>query len=203
MPNLLVAAAYDRLADRWLDEHFDQSNGVAQHLRALAFLSGAEGGKALNVGCGCNTRFNALVRSRGLCMEGIDVSARMVTLARQRDPAMAVVHADVCDWPLPCSYHFITAWDSIWHVGLSRHRELMRKLLHALAPGGVLIFSAGGLSAPDEHRSAAMGPELPYSTLGIPELLRVVLEAGCVVRHLEFEQAQDKHVFLIVQRERK
>ena len=64
MSNLLVAAAYDQLADRWLDEHFDPSNGVAQHLRALAFLSGAEGGKALNVGCGCNTRFNALVRSQ-------------------------------------------------------------------------------------------------------------------------------------------
>ncbi len=76
----------------------------------------------------------------------------------------------------------------------------MLKLFHMLDLGGVMIFSAGSLHSPAEHRNNAMGPELYYSTLGIPELLRITSEANCVCKHLEFENQNDKHVYMIVQR---
>jgi hypothetical protein len=76
----------------------------------------------------------------------------------------------------------------------------MRKLMGALEPGGVFIFSAGGTDRPDEHVDATMGPEVYYSTLGIPALLAVVDEAGCVCRHLEFDQYPEKHLVVIAQR---
>ena len=197
-----IAAAYDQLAERWLDEdeHFDRSNGVRQHERALAFLDRTPDAWALNVGCGCNTRFNGAMRAHGLRIEGVDVSARMVALARRADPKVVLHHADVCSWPLPRSYRFITAWDSIWHVGLDRQRPLMHKLMGALAPGGVFIFSTGGLDEAAEHVDDAMGVPVRYSTLGIPGLLEVVREAGCVCRHLEFDQHPLKHLFMVVQR---
>jgi hypothetical protein len=76
----------------------------------------------------------------------------------------------------------------------------MLKLMHALEAGGVFIFTAGGLDAEDTHVDAAMGPEVCYSTLGIPGLLDVIREAGCVCRHLEFDQYPEKHLFIVVQR---
>jgi len=77
---------------------------------------------------------------------------------------------------------------------------VMLRLMAALAPGGVFIFSAGGLDAAGEHVDDAMGPALRYATLGIPGLLKVIEEAGCDVRHLEFDQLPERHLAIIVQR---
>lgn len=195
-----TAAAYDLLAERWADAVFDPLNGIPQHERALAFLGKGAGGWALNAGCGGNTRLNPLMRAHGLRIEGVDVSRRMLSLARAADPDLALHHADICDWQPPRSYRFISAWDSIWHVRLDRQRPLMLKLMGMLEAGGVLIFTAGGLDTPDEHDDASMGPQLHYSTLGIPGLLALIAQAGCVCRHLEFDQYPEKHVYLVVQR---
>ena len=200
MDHSAIASAYDALAERWLDERFVPTDGVRQHRHALAFLEGGSGGWALNVGCGCNTRFNALLRERGLQIEGIDISGRMIALARAADPDVLLHHADVCRWQPPRSYRFITAWDSIWHVRLEEQRPLMLKLMGALEPGGVLVFSAGGLDAASEHVDSAMGPAVYYSTLGIPGLLEVIKDAGCICRHLEFDQHPQKHLYVVAQR---
>jgi predicted TPR repeat methyltransferase len=196
----LVAASYDQIADRWLDDQFSRENGVAQHARALAFLSASGAGVALNVGCGCNTRFNKPMRERGLSLEGLDLSLRMVELARASDPHLTVHHADVCEWTPTRTYRFITAWDSLWHVPLQSHRMVMLKLMSTLVPGGVFIFSAGGTDRPGEHTDSYMGPELYYSTLGIPGVLEAVQDARCVCRHLEFDQYPGPHVYVIAQK---
>jgi predicted TPR repeat methyltransferase len=200
MDHAAIGAAYDSIADRWLDERFDQANGIRLHEQALRFLQGGAEGWALNVGCGCNTRFNALMREHGMQLEGIDISGRMVALARAADPGVLLHHADVCAWRPRRAYRFISAWDSIWHVALEEQRPLMLKLMQALEAGGVFIFTAGGLDAEDTHVDSTMGPEVYYSTLGIPGLLDVIRDAGCVCRHLEFDQYPEKHLCVVVQR---
>ncbi len=195
----MIGAAYDILAERWLDAVFDPESGLALHRRALSFLD-AGAGWFLNVGCGCSTRFNSLMREHGLQIEGVDVSRRMIELAAQADPGVLLHHADIRDWPVARPYRFISAWDSIWHVPLAGQRELMLKLMAALAPGGVFIFSAGGLDEASEHVDDAMGPEVAYATLGIPGLFDVIEEAGCLVRHLEFDQLPEQHLAIVVQR---
>lgn len=200
MDHAAVASAYDALAERWLDGQFDQSIGLRQHRQALGLLADGAGGWALHAGCGCNTRFNALLRDRGLRIEGIDISARMIALAREADPGVLLHQADLCDWKPKRSYRFISAWDSLWHVGLHEQRPLMLKLMGALAPGGVFLFTAGGLDAEDAHVDATMGPALPYSTLGIPGLRKVIEDGGCVCRQLDFDQSRHKHLCVIVQR---
>ena len=50
-----VASSYDQLAERWAGPSFNRSNGIAQHIRALQFVTGK--GKALDVGCGSSGRF--------------------------------------------------------------------------------------------------------------------------------------------------
>lgn len=201
MQHSFIASAYDTLASNWLDSEFNDSNGIDQHKRALRFLAGGSGGGwALNVGCGCNTRFNRLFRERELNIEGVDISERMVALARGADPTVQLHHADICSWQAGRTYCFITAWDSIWHVQLNQQRALMLKLMNLLDPGGVLAFSAGGLNRPHEHTDSTMGPSVYYSTLGIPGLVEVIQEAGCALRHLEFDQWPHQHLVVIAQR---
>lgn len=195
-----IALAYDSLAENWLDGRFGSQDGMRQHRSALAFLGGRTGGWALNVGCGCSTRFNGLLRDHGLAVEGIDVSARMIELARAADASVVLHQADICTWLPPRAYRFISAWDSIWHVPLQDQRPLMLKLMGMLETDGVLTFSAGGLDEPSEHVDATMGPPVYYSTLGIPGLLQVTQDAGCICRHLEFDQHPQSHLFVVVQR---
>ena len=157
-------------------------------------------GGRLMVGCGCNTRFNPLLKARGLDIEGVDISERMVALARAADASVVVHHADICLWEPTRQYRFISAWDSIWHVPLESQRQLMAKLMSALEPGGVFLFTAGGLDAPSEHWDAHMGPSVYYATLGIPGLLDTVDKAGCVPRHFEFDQYPETHLCVIAQK---
>jgi len=192
-----VGQSYDSIAHRWQSPPRPLT-GLEQHDRALKFVKAR--GDALDVGCGCNGRFVDLLTTQGFTVEGVDVSARMIELARQRDPGIQFHHADICDWPLRRKYDFITGWDSIWHVPLDAQERVLTKLCRGLNPGGVLIFTIGGVDQPGEVRDAHMGVPMYTATLGIPNTLEVLTRSGCVCRHLEYDQYPELHVFIIAQR---
>lgn len=194
-----IARSYDQLADHWHSDAFPRSNGIGAHERAIAFVQRRV--RALDVGCGSSGRIIDLLAGHGFAVEGLDVSPRMIELARQRNPEITFHHADICAWDLPAAhYDFISAWDSIWHLPLDAQEPVLRKLCRALTPGGVCIFTTGGLDASSEKVDATMGPPMYYSVLGIPDTLRVLAESGCVCRHLEYDQHPELHVYVIAQR---
>ena len=193
-----IARGYDQLADHWYGDAFDRQDGIDQHRRALAFCAGK--GAALDVGCGSSGRIIDLLQAEGFRVDGVDLSPRMIELARRRHPDCSFYLADICRWTLPRRYDLISAWDSIWHVPLDVHEAVLRKLLGGLQPGGVCIFSMGGLDEAAEKTDSAMGPPMYYSTLGIANTLRLIDEAGCRCRHLEYDQHPELHVYVIAQR---
>jgi 2-polyprenyl-3-methyl-5-hydroxy-6-metoxy-1,4-benzoquinol methylase len=192
-----IADSYDSIAHQWLEPHL-ATNGIRQHEHALRFRPGR--GLALDVGSGCNGRFIRLLAAHGYEVEGLDISAKMISLAREQNPNVTFHQADVCQWRPAKQYEFITAWDSIWHVPLDRSESVLRTLCAALAPGGVFIWTTGGLDGPEEKLDCTMGPPLYYSVLGLPKTLQTISEAGCVCRHLEYDQLPEKHVFLVAQK---
>lgn len=108
MDPLEVAASYDRIADRWASPRFDRSNGIRPHERALVWATRT--GAALDVGCGSSGRLIDLLSARGFRVEGVDLSAEMLRLARVRHPQVPFFHADICSWSLPRPYDFISGW---------------------------------------------------------------------------------------------
>jgi len=193
-----IAKSYDQIADVWNSEEFPRTNGVQQHERAIAFLQQKQ--YALDIGCGCSGRIIDLLESYGFSVEGIDISNRMIELAELRHPDVTFHHGDICSWPFPRKYDFISAWDSIWHLPLQQHALVLKRILQALTPGGICIFTAGGLDAPTEKIDSAMGPQMYYSVLGIPNMLEVLSEAGCICRHLEYDQYPEQHLYVIAQK---
>lgn len=77
---------------------------------------------------------------------------------------------------------------------------MLGKLCAALAPGGVLIFTTGGVEGPDERHDPCMGQPMYHAAPGIPEVLRVLSGGGCACRHLEYDQYPAEHVYLIAQK---
>lgn len=193
-----IGRSYDEIAHRWRNEPHIQLSGLPQFEHALRFIRAR--GRALDVGCGCSGRFIDRLLAAGFSCEGVDVSARMIALARERHPEITFHLADIAEWPVPHRYDFLIAWDSIWHLPLAGQEPLMRKLCAALEPGGVLLFTAGGLDGPGEKSDSCMGPPVHYSTPGIPRLLALLDECGCGCRHLEFDQYPELHLCVIAQK---
>lgn len=190
--------AYDSITHLWQSEKFDRHNGIDAHKRALSFVENS--GNALDIGCGCTGRILDLLLERGLSPEGIDVSQRMIELAQQRHPQIPFHHHDICTWSFNKGYDFISAWDSIWHLPLEQQEPVLTKIVKALNPDGVFIFSFGGTDEKGEHRDNFMGPEVSYSTLGTNGFLSFLRKLGCVCKHLEFDQHPSSHAYIIVQK---
>lgn len=198
MKPIEVGESYDTLADHWNGDQFPRHNGIEQHERAIAFVE--RRGAAIDIGCGSSGRILDLLLHSGFEPEGLDISQRMIELARRRHPRVTFHHADICQWSFPRKYDFISAWDSIWHIPLHEHESVMPRMLDALAPGGVCIFTTGGIDEPSETRDAHMGPPMYHSTPGIPRILEIIGHSGCVCRHLEYDNYPDLHVYVIAQK---
>lgn len=199
-----TAASYDAIAHHWNSDAFNRENGINQHRRAIRFL--ADFGDAIDVGCGSSGRFIELLLEQGFAVEGLDISAEMLKHAKTRHPDVCFHQADIVTWKFPKHYDFITAWDSIWHVPLRLQQPVLEKLCAGLNPGGVLIFTSGGVDEPGEVTNPCHGQPLYHSALGIPKLLEIAAEQNCVCRHLEYDQPQDndpgQHLYLIFQKGR-
>ena len=195
-----IGQSYDQIADRWAGDDFNRTNGVAQHERALTFLAEQRCNRALDIGCGSSGRIIDLLLSRGFDVEGLDISKQMIALAKRRHPNVVFHQADICEWAFPYQYDFVSAWDSIWHLPLEEQEPVMRKISSGLAPGGVFIFTTGGLDAPGEKTDASMGPEVYYSVLGIPKTLDLLADSRCICRHLEYDQHPELHLYIVAQK---
>ena len=188
---------YDAIAHIWREAPI-QANGIPQLERALGFAGNRP--FALDIGCGCSGRFIDVLERYGFEVEGVDVSEKMIVLARQRHPHITFQHADICEWYFPREYDFVLAWDSIWHIPLNQQEFVLRKICKGLAPGGVFMFTTGGVDRAEEKCDSCMGPPMYYGALGIPQTLELLTRFGCVCRHLEYDQYPEQHVYIITQK---
>ncbi len=193
-----IGESYDKIADRWNSDKFNRANGIEQHKRAIAFVK--EKNNALDIGCGSSGRFIDLLTHFGFHVEGVDISERMIKLARQRHPNITFYQEDICLWDLPRHYDFITAWDSTWHLPFEEQEPVLKKICDGLTRGGIFIFTTGAVDAPTVSRDCNMGPPVFYSLLGIPKTLEVLTKWGCVCRHLEYDQYPEGHLYIIAQK---
>jgi SAM-dependent methyltransferase len=188
---------YDQIANHWQEPHI-QSNGIAQFERAIQFTKNR--GPALDIGCGSSRRFIDLLIKHGFAPEGLDVSSRMIALARKEHPHILFHETDICRWSFPKQYDFISAWDSTWHLPLRLQKPVLKKICDGLAHNGVFIFTTGGTDEPGEKSDSFMGIRLDYSVLGIPKILELPAKFGCACRHLEYDQYPQQHLYIVAQK---
>jgi len=198
MSPIEIAGSYRQRADRWNGDAFPREDGIVQHRRAIAFVNAKC--RAPDVGCGSSGRIIDLLQSGGFDVEGPDVSRRMIGLAQRRHPDVRFYHADICKWELPGEYDLISAWDSIRHVPLSEQDSVLRKLLRGPAPGGVCMFSMGGLAMPSERAGSSMGPPMYRTTFSGHATLTPPSESGCTCRHPKYDQYPELHLYVIAQK---
>lgn len=193
MEPIVLGTKYDKIAKWWHDQHNDSSYGVDQFQRAIKFA--ANHGKALDVGCGTGGRFVQILQKNGFAITGIDISKEMIRLASENHPEPKFLHQDICSWEVDEKFDFIVAWDSIFHLPLAKQRPVISKMCHLLEKQGVLIYTFG--DAEGEHDDQWHGDTFHYSSIGINENIKILIDNGLSVMHLELDQYPEKHVSVI------
>jgi len=189
----LIGAKYDKIAHWWHQEHNHSLYGIEQIRNAIRYCE--HQGTALDVGCGSGGRVFRLLADSGFTITGIDASAEMITLARANHPSATLHVADIREWQSTERFDLIIAWDSIFHLAQDEHEHVLKKLADLLAEKGILIYTVG--DAVGEHESDWHNDKFPYSSIGIGENLRVLMDCGLRIRHVELDQYPQKHAYII------
>lgn len=180
---------YDKIAVWWHEQHKDSAYGVNALKKVLSMCGGS---RALDVGCGSGGRFVLTMQSSGFTVTGIDVSEKMIELAKVNHPESIFYHADICTWQTAEKYDLITAWDSIFHLPLNMQEPVIKKLCSMLSVNGLLMYTFG--DAVGEHTDTWHDEEFYYSSIGIEGNMRLLMDCGLTPIHLELDQYPQKHV---------
>ncbi len=187
---------YDAIADEW---HAAPRNFGAQRYVELILGGLAHGARVLDLGCGTGEPIARHVAGRGFRVVCVDESAKMIEIARRVVPGAEFIRADMCEVSLDGGFAAAVAWDSVFHVGRARHREIFRKLHGLLDPGGLLLLSAGG-SGHEGFTSEMYGRPFFYSAHEPAETLRLLTEEGFVVELCEEDDPSSRGHLAVVAR---
>lgn len=196
MNPLLLGKKYDKIALWWHERHKDSNYGLVQIDRAISYCKNPI--SALDVGCGSGGRVIEKLLKAGFTVTGLDVSEKMLEIAKSLHKNVSFHLEDISTWESSEKYDCIIAWDSIFHLPLSKQVPVISKLCNSLKNEGILIYTFG--DAYGEHESDWHEDKFPYSTIGISENLKVLIDNGCKPLHLELDQYPESHVFVIAQK---
>ena len=188
-----IGEKYDKIAKWWHDYHLESDYGLQAVDRAIAFCKNRE--TALDVGCGSGGRIINKLENLGFRVTGIDASPNMIAIARDTHKTSKFLVADICNWESDQQYDLIVGWDSLFHLPLSMHVPVLAKLCGMLKEEGIFLYTFG--DGYGEHESDWHNDKFYYSTIGINENLKVIMENNCECRHLELDQYPEKHVVMI------
>ncbi len=135
---------------------FKDYAGEAARLHTLLQVAGCPDGAALlDVACGTGQHDRHL--KAFYHVEGLDISAEMVAVARQRNPDLLYYVADMLDFSLPERYGAIVClFSSIGYVKtVERLITAVGNMARHLEPGGVLVVEPW--LAPEVYRAGTLG----------------------------------------------
>jgi cyclopropane fatty-acyl-phospholipid synthase-like methyltransferase len=132
-------------------------------------------GHILDLGCGAGEPIDRYLADMGFSVMGVDLSERMVALARLRFPRQRWLKTDMRRALMERPYDGILAWDSFYHLTGGDQAQMIGRIASWLKAGGAFLFNT---SPPkdDPFRPFAAGdlyqPSLPV------EKYRALFEAN-------------------------
>lgn len=143
----------------------------------------APGSAVLDVGSGTGRPAAERLSSAGMRVLGIDVSATMVRLARQRVPAAQFHQEDARTFRSePGSWDAVCAFFALLILSRSQLDACLQRLADWVAPGGHLVFAAA-LADVAEAEVSFFGSPVRVSSYPAEGYLRRLREAGLRIEH--------------------
>ncbi|MBE9372949.1 class I SAM-dependent methyltransferase [Saccharopolyspora sp. HNM0983] len=143
----------------------------------------APGAAVLDVGAGTGRPTAERLSAAGMQVLGIDVSAAMVDLARERVPGARFERADARTFDTPAgSWDAVCAFFALLIMSRPQLDACLRRLAAWVAPGGYLVFAAALADAADAEVDF-LGRSIRVSSYPAEEYLQRLRAAGLRIEH--------------------
>ena len=135
-----VAASYDAVASKYEDRFLTELEGKPRDRELLESFAGSVADPVVEIGCGPG-QIGVFVRQRGRRVFGLDLSAEMAGLARDRLDGALV--GDMRSLPLAsATLGGLVAFYSLIHLRREELGAVLTEFHRVLQPGGRVLFSA-------------------------------------------------------------
>lgn len=119
----------------------------------LDLIDAAPGALAVDLGCG-NGGLTGKLIERGYRVVGVDASAPMLALAKERYPDTTFLQADACTFQLPEQADVIFSNAVLHWIDAAKQNELIANIASQLKPGGQLVCEFGGKGCAENVHAA-------------------------------------------------
>lgn len=174
--------AYDKIAS-----FFDSSRRDTQVPELVEEFSQylKEGDLILDVGCGSGVPITTYLYEKRLQITGIDISAKLLHLAKRHIPKGKFIKGDIMDFQTNLVFSGIVAWDSLFHLQIHEHEAVFQRLFDLLKRDGYLLFTHGGSEG--EITGEMYGQPFSYSSLGPDKTKKIIEQLGLDILRWEMD----------------
>jgi len=131
--------AYNRIAEDWYRDHHQDDWWIEGTDKFISLLK--PGANILDVGCGAGVKSNYLIQ-KGLPVTGIDLSEKMIELAKKHVPNGIFYVQDLYQLAnLEKTFDGVFAQAVLLHIPKNRISEVMKLLAAKIKPGGYLYVA--------------------------------------------------------------
>jgi ubiquinone/menaquinone biosynthesis C-methylase UbiE len=173
----MVRDSYNQMGAR-----YNQIRNRTKNNQELAFFTSLlpKHGYVLDAGCGAGEPVAKYLVADGIRVTGIDVSQRMINLAKQQVPQGEFLEGDITNLTFPdASFDGVVCLYTIWHIPKQKHGLVFQKFSRVLKPGGILFFNTGIRDM--DGVDMFLGAPMVWSSPPPEETLALVKNAGFTV----------------------
>lgn len=179
-----TADHYDLIADQFIA---DRSATIGlNYIERFAKLL-RRSATVLDVGCGTGLPIAKWLADNGFSVHGVDLSEKMLALAKKSVEKATFYAADIVTWKAPGHYQGIIAWDSIFHLTAEDQEKALGNIVAMLSPEGIALITCGVQEG--EVGSSLFGQEFYYSSPSLPGYLSLIEKSGCTVLFSEIDDS--------------
>lgn len=192
-PKRIVERGYDSIGpeyERWSGESV--SDPARERYTRLMLDSLPEGAAVLDLGCGSGALLTRRLSER-FAVTGIDLSKRMIELAKRNVQNAKFVRADMAAADLPAdSFDGVCAFYSLTHLPPEELPAVLRSISNWLKPGGLFVGSMGTGENPGAVESDWLaGVPMYFAGHAAGKNEELLGEAGLRVTRLQPETHQE------------
>lgn len=160
--------------------------------------------RILDLGSGTGVPYDKFLVSRGFRVTGVDFSLKHLALARKNVPQAEYIQADFSRIGfLPEAFDAVAAFYSIFHLPRQEHPALFAKMHRWLKPHGRILVTLGTSDMECDEDPDWLGAPMMWSSYTPGNYLRILAQAGFVVRKSGYEGApgdEEYHFWLFAEK---
>lgn len=197
MANDLIKKGYREVADNYVAKR-DQFESNKYLEKFTTFID--RGKTILDVGCGAGKPVDAYLVNQGYAVNGIDISPRMIALAKENVPDAFYEIKDMSELKDgEYCVNGIVAFYSIFHTPRGKHQELLHMFASFMPNGGPLLITMSVRSREDREDDFH-GEKMFWRHYGADKNTELVVYAGFTIVLNEIDtSANEKHQIILAQ----